>query len=953
MIPLDQTPSQSVLGINYSGMHDTSIAIVAPDGTPVFAVSLERITRVKQDGRPPHVLLEKIPWNQISKIAVSTNISLDLSRDAESKININSLPSLRPHGWKHEQPFYDFINDLPCEKVFIGHQLSHASSAFWGSEFEEALCLTCDGGMYNDSYFGGVYQCNREKGIVPLDNFSVMKLRMVTSLYTFVTALLGFTPNKHEGKITGLAAYGKPSNRCKILLERWFGEDYYKLESNLRWIFMYSSTTPPQFLPDSSTLQPFKNEIKDIPQEELAASVQAFAEQYVLKILENINNQGWISENICLAGGLFANVKINQRVAETGFKQIFIAPPMTDDGTALGAAWQALSSGPSFNPKALNSMYLGPSYHKEEIQHHISEKKIQIQKLKDTPREIASLLAEGAVVAIFQGAAEFGPRALGNRSILAPATDPEINHTLNEQLKRTEFMPFAPISRIEDADKLYQNINRVRHAAKFMTVTVGCKEKMKATCPATVHIDGTARPQLISRNQNPLIHDILTQYHKICGIPALVNTSFNVHEEPIVSSPEDALRGFFLSGLDYLYLDKVGLIPYKGNEAAAIIYLNEVIKTPDQNQKNLVNAKDLLIKERAELLQNLEEKETKIFNITQEAEKRGEILEQYRLRFRYWKYLIIPIEIVINKLISPFIKLRAIFTPKLGNLHQYAPKELRLPTHYTKVKNIDSPPKISIVTPSFRQGEFIERTLKSVFEQSYPNLEYFVQDGGSEDATKQILKKYSDRLTGWESKPDNGQTHALNLGFAKTTGEIMAWINSDDIILPGTLSYVANFFNCHPEIDVVYGNRLQIDINDKQIGQWVLPKHDDNVLSWADFIPQETLYWRRKIWEKVDGKLDESFHFAMDWDFLTRLREAGASFSRLPRFMGGFRIHPEQKTSSEIGDVGIQEMNRIRMRLLGKTPSKKEIFKAVKPYLIKHSFTDLIWRIRNTFGNRY
>ena len=132
-----------------------------------------------------------------------------------------------------------------------------------------------------------------------------------------------------------------------------------------------------------------------------------------------------------------------------------------------------------------------------------------------------------------------------------------------------------------------------------------------------------------------------------------------------------------------------------------------------------------------------------------------------------------------------------------------------------------------------------------------------------------------------------------------------------------------------------------------------MPEHNDDILSWTDFIPQETLYWRRSIWEKVGGSLDESFHFAMDWDFLVRLRDAGAHFARLPRFMGGFRIHPKQKTSSEIGDVGIQEMNDIRLRLLGRITSEKEIFMAVKPYLIKHSVTDLIWRIRNVLGNPY
>ena len=971
MIIPDQIPSQSILGINYSGMHDSSIAIVAPDGTPVYAVSLERITRVKQDGRPPYALLEKMPWDRIAKIAISTNESLDLSKDAESKTNTNLLPSLRPHGWKHEQPFYEFINGLPSEKIFVSHQISHASSSFWGSEFKEALCLTCDGGMYNDSHFGGVYQCSRTEGIVPLDNFSVMQLAMVTSLYTFVTALLGFTPNKHEGKITGLAAYGKPSDRCQVLLEKWFGEDYYRLESTLRWIFSYSDSYPPQFLPDSTALQPFKDETKNIPREELAASVQNFAEQYVLKILENIKKQGWASENICLAGGLFANVKINQRVVETGFKQLFVAPPMTDDGTALGAAWHILSSDPSFNPKPLHSMYLGPSYSKQEIHNPVSEKGIEIQKPADAAKEIAALLKEGAVVAIFQGAAEFGPRALGNRSILAQATDPEINRTLNERLNRTEFMPFAPISRIEDAEQLYKNIDRVRHTAEFMTVTVDCTEKMKKACPATVHIDGTARPQLVSREHNLLIHNILTQYQEISGIPALVNTSFNVHEEPIVSSPEDALRGFFLSGLDYLYLEEVGLISFKENDATAIGYLQEALKAPNQKQDNLNNAKALLTKERADLIQNLEQKEVELLKLkekedalikmTQEAEEKeviiqnqGKLLEKFNSRFRYWKYLIVPTERLVNKLCSPFInlriRLRAIFAPRLGNLHQYAPRELRWPSHYTRKIHFETSPKISIVTPSFRQGEFIERTLNSVLEQSYPNLEYFVQDGGSEDSTKEILERFSDRLTGWESKPDNGQTNAINIGFEKTTGEIMAWLNSDDLLLPGTLAYVADYFNRHPKIDVVYGHRIQIDENDQHIGRWMLPAHDNNVLSWADFIPQETLFWRRTIWEKAGGKVDESFHFAMDWDFLARLREAGAQFSRLPRFMGGFRIHPQQKTSAEMTDIGTTEMNRIRQRLLGRTPSDKEVFHAIKPYLKKHIMTDLWWRIRNTLG---
>ena len=367
----------------------------------------------------------------------------------------------------------------------------------------------------------------------------------------------------------------------------------------------------------------------------------------------------------------------------------------------------------------------------------------------------------------------------------------------------------------------------------------------------------------------------------------------------------------------------------------------------------ILDARDSSI---SHLQKSLKEKEIELLKLKEKEvviQNQARLLDKYNERFRYWKYLIVPIEKLTDKLFSPFTKLRSIFAPKLGNLRQYTPKELCLPKHYRHTKQINSPPKFSIVTPSFMQREFIERTLKSVLEQSYPSLEYFVQDGDSKDSTKEILEKYSDRLTGWESKPDSGQTHAINLGFARTTGEIMAWINSDDIVLPGTFFYVADYFKRHPEIDVVYGNRLQIDINDKQVGQWIMPKHNDSVLSWTDFIPQETLYWRRSIWEKAGGKLDESFRFAMDWDFLVRLRDAGASFSRLPRFMGGFRVHPKQKTSSKMDNVGLEEMNCIRKRLLGRIPSEKEIFKAVKPYLIKHSITDLIWRIRNELGIPY
>ena len=293
---------------------------------------------------------------------------------------------------------------------------------------------------------------------------------------------------------------------------------------------------------------------------------------------------------------------------------------------------------------------------------------------------------------------------------------------------------------------------------------------------------------------------------------------------------------------------------------------------------------------------------------------------------------------------------RLALAPRLGILQQHPPRPLRLPAHYRDPVKLVDAQSISLVTPSFRQAAFIERTILSVLEQSYPSLEYFVQDGGSQDGTRAILERYADRLAGWDSRPDNGQAAAINAGFARTKGEIMGWINSDDVLLPGALACVGDFFQRHPEVDVVYGHRMLIDEDDRQIGRWVMPAHDDAVLSWADFVPQETLFWRRRIWDEAGGRVDESFRFALDWDLLVRFREAGARFVRLPRFLGGFRIHSQQKTSASITEIGFQEMDRIRERVLGRVPSRIEVRNAIAPYMLKHVLSDLPWRIRERLG---
>lgn len=281
---------------------------------------------------------------------------------------------------------------------------------------------------------------------------------------------------------------------------------------------------------------------------------------------------------------------------------------------------------------------------------------------------------------------------------------------------------------------------------------------------------------------------------------------------------------------------------------------------------------------------------------------------------------------------------------RLGTLRHHPPRPLRLPASYRANGRPAVAPTISIVTPSRNQARFVEATIRSVLEQGYPALEYVVQDGGSDDGTRATLERWSARLHHWESAPDGGQASALNRGFARTSGEVMAFLNSDDLLLPGTLAYVGDYLGRHPEVDVVYGHRVLIDEAGREIGRQVIPPHDDGVLSWGDFVPQETLFWRRSAWQAAGGRLDESFRCAIDWDLLVRLRDAGARMVRLPRFLGAFRLHGDQKTVAEGPTTGIEEIDRIRRRVHGRAVDQREALRRVRPYLVRHVVLDRLYR---------
>jgi glycosyltransferase involved in cell wall biosynthesis len=288
---------------------------------------------------------------------------------------------------------------------------------------------------------------------------------------------------------------------------------------------------------------------------------------------------------------------------------------------------------------------------------------------------------------------------------------------------------------------------------------------------------------------------------------------------------------------------------------------------------------------------------------------------------------------------------RSHIRPRLGSFCQYLPRPLKVAAVARSARLPDPPPVMSLVTPSLNQGAYLERTIKSVLLQRYPRLEYVIQDGGSTDHSQALLACYGDSVTRAISQKDCGQAHAINCGFAKVTGAVMAFLNSDDILLPGALAYVARYFSAHPDVDVLYGHRLIINAQDQEIGRWILPPHDSAVLSWADYIPQETLFWRRRIWDRIGGALDESFQFALDWDLLLRFRDAGARFARVPRFLAAFRVHAEQKTCAHLSGVGQDEMARIRRRCHGRLVRQQEVESSIRGYVCRHIVAHCLHRL--------
>lgn len=426
---------------------------------------------------------------------------------------------------------------------FLDHHMCHAASAYFTSGFDDATIITQDGA--GDGKCSRVYSVKKGhfKLLQSLDSYD-----SVGNYYSYVTHLCGFQAHKHEGKITGLAAFGEPE--YLDVLRKFIAFDGPTIRNTGRCF-------------DHSAISKLEHALPaDFSAANLSASVQVLLEESVARYCDYWLQKSGLPD-LALAGGVFANVKLNQRVNELeSSRGLFVHPGMADDGLAAGAALflHCQKAGYKRQP-VIDHVYLGGS--PDDKESRIAADKAGLRAVDygaRLPEIVAKLLADGKIVARCAGAMEYGPRALGNRTIMYQTTDPAVNQWLNDKLHRTEFMPFAPVTLWEKRDECYRNIGGADQTARFMTVTFDCEASMRKQSPAVCHVDNTARPQLIRREDNPGYYDILSAYHSITGIPSLVNTSFNMHEEPIVNTAAEAVTAFQQSELDALILGNL-LVP--------------------------------------------------------------------------------------------------------------------------------------------------------------------------------------------------------------------------------------------------------------------------------------------------------------------------------------------------------------------------------------------------------
>lgn len=542
---------------------ETASACVVKDVKLIAAASEERFTRVKMDNSWPQNSIEfcldyaGITIDEIDVIAYGWSAGFDAEKHLleyfdrivyEAKNNPDGLDIFRERietEMKQDRikrdEFWDYVDEhnLKSKAVSVDHHESHAYSAYCCSPFEQSLVVTCDGRgdfmSFMVSYFteNDVEVLYRGSSVDSLGFF-----------YGRITGLLGYRPHRHEGKVTGLAAHGNPEILLPIMREMIYVKDgkVYGKSGDLYRPFYDNYSDP------------LKKLIAENSREDVAAAAQFHLEECITEIVTHYVNQT-NAEYVCMSGGVFANVRANQCILEIpGVKNIFVQPQMGDGGLCVGAAAKVLHD--EGVPKTeMKDVYLGPEYDDSEIEKVLNESEgITFECVEDPSEMAVETLQNDEVIGWYNGRMEFGPRALCNRSIIYHCNDKSVNDWLNERMDRTEFMPFAPVTLEELAPKCYKGWKKDHIASKYMTVTYNCTDEMVENCPATVHIDGTARPQIVNEEINPKMYRLLKKYYDETGGLSLINTSFNRHEEPIVNRPEEAISALKSGMVDLLVI---------------------------------------------------------------------------------------------------------------------------------------------------------------------------------------------------------------------------------------------------------------------------------------------------------------------------------------------------------------------------------------------------------------
>jgi len=549
-----------VLGV-HSG-HDAGAALVI-DGKVVAAASEERFKRIKHCSDFPDASIRYV----LREAALGpSNIDYVAQTDQTSLVEL-LVKQIKPYGlpWfinkvtglmynKAKKEMYSlykrqkkptFVGDvdflrkigISAKRIAINHHLAHAASAYRTSGFKKATVITLDGA--GELFAGTVYIGNN--GEMKKVSESFVNGGSLGLFYAAVTYGLGFKINDGEGKTMGLAAYGDPNPAYNDLVKFAPILSGSEFKNGFIWHFDI------KYLPNKLVCAPIEPQhisalIHKYGYENVAAAAQKILEENVSHLVQNVFDQTGISK-IAAAGGVFLNVKANKKIVENEH--------ISD--LALGAALEAYHqiTGDCINYK-MGDAYLGSQYTNEEILNELKNSKgIEYEKTSDVPGTTSDLLQDGKVVGWFQGRMEWGPRALGNRSVLADPRNVDVKDRLNQILKKRDwFMPFAPSILEEQCEKYIKDYVY----SPFMLLAFDVDKKLQKDIPAVIHVDGTARPQGVTKKANPLYYDLIKEFYKDTGIPMILNTSFNKHGLPIVESPRDAINHLNWGCMDLLII---------------------------------------------------------------------------------------------------------------------------------------------------------------------------------------------------------------------------------------------------------------------------------------------------------------------------------------------------------------------------------------------------------------